>query len=214
MSVMKTRFSPWAACLMVAVAVVVMGCSPSDPDNVPRGVVVTPDPQPAIDLSLDEPFELMFGRGSGWHGLDVVQISPDGSVEVTRATQALRDDVIELTFEVAQLQLSPEAMRKVLERVDGGGLMAMDAMYIDERMADGTQWVFWCRQGEHEKVIYFSNHFPGQIEQFAGSLDSELEEAGLSATTWRASDEVAYRARNAQLWAKMDRLRKSQIQQP
>jgi hypothetical protein len=89
-----------------------------------------------------QPFWLEFGRGSGWHGLDTVKIDQTGCVVLHRLKSGGQENVNVLSWEVARLQLSPEALDEVLKAVESNKVMDLQKAY-HENIADGTQWVLW-----------------------------------------------------------------------
>jgi len=110
-----------------------------------------------------------------------------------------------LSWEVATLQLPPEALAEVLKAVESNNLMGLHKAYYDEKIADGTQWVLWIRQGEREKSVYFNNSFPREITAFAEQMDAILSRAGLDKVVWQPVPERESRQHERELWDSIER---------
>jgi hypothetical protein len=175
---MRHREAP----LVIAVALVVVGCS----GRVER------DDRPAFTIDRTQPFWLEFGRGSGWHGLDTIKLDQTGRVVLHRITSRM-------SWEVATLQLSPEALAEALNAVESNGLMRLHKAYYAD-IHDGTQWVLWIKQGEREKSVYFNNSFPAAITRFAEQLDAILARGGLDKAGWQPVPDREARQHEKELW--------------
>jgi hypothetical protein len=175
--------------LVIVLAFVFAGCSGR----------VEKDDRPAFSIDRTQPFWLEFGRGSGWQGLDTVKIDQTGKAVLHRMKSDRQQDVTVLSWEVATLQLSPEAVAEVLKAVESNGLMGLHKAYHAD-VHDGTQWVFWAKQGEREKSVYFDNSFPRAINAFAEQLDAILVRAGLDKATWQPVPERESRRHERELW--------------
>jgi len=174
---------------VMAVALVVVGCSGR----------VEKDDRPAFTIDRTQPFWLEFGRGSGWHGLDTVKIDQTGRVVLHQMKSDRQQNVNVLSWEVATLQLAPEAVAEVLEAVESNDLMGLHKAYHAD-IADGTQWVLWMKQGAREKSVYFDNRFPPAITRFAEQLDAILARAGLDKVAWQTVPERESRQHEKELW--------------
>lgn len=135
---------------------------------------VEKDTRPSVQIDPKKPCRIEFGRGSGWHGLDTITISEDGTVvlHVQRAT-----------WYKATMQLTGESLAKVWQAVEDNHLLKLHKAYHGD-VADGTQWVLWIKQGQEEKATYFNNHFPKEVVNFASSLDAILAEGGAENLNW------------------------------
>lgn len=153
----------------------------------------------AFTIDHTQPFWLEFGRGSGWHGLDTVKLDQTGRAVVHRMKAERKEDVTVLSWEVATLQLSPDALAEVLKAVESNDLMELHKEY-HENIHDGTQWVLWIKQGEREKSVYFNNNFPRRIKAFAEQLDGMLARAGLGKVAWQPVSEQESRQHERELW--------------
>jgi hypothetical protein len=142
-----------------------------------RGGIVS-DPAGSFPFDAAQPFKLDFGRGSGMHGLDTVSIAEDGRASCYRSLHDGR-------WEKASMRLSQEYVTAIAQAVTHCGLPRLEKAYypIPGRI-DGTQWVFWLRQGERQKATYFDNSFPASIRNFADELDRTLHFAGYDALDW------------------------------
>jgi hypothetical protein len=135
--------------------------------------------EPTIRIDSIADWRIEFGRGSGMDGLDTVKIASDGSVILHRFKRKGQPE-----WETTSLSLPPDALAKVLESVAENRLLGMSREYRAD-VYDGTQWVFWFRQKEAEKSVYFDNKFPRAIKRFAADLDRILQENGLDAAVWQ-----------------------------
>ena len=157
---------------------------------------VEPDSRPAFVLDASKPFVIEFGRGSGWHGLDVVKISKTGSVELHRTENRPN-------AETATLQLSAADVKKVVDQLNSCQLTSLGRSYSDPGVQDGTQWILWIQQSASEKSVYFNNAFPAPINAFAGGLDAVLQNAGLSNVSWTPIPKQQGIDQQKALWARI-----------
>src|SRR5436309_1120764 len=102
--------------LLIASALAVIG-----------GVVylVVRDDAPAFAIDHTQPYWLEFGRGSGWHGLDTIEINQTGRVVLHRMKSEHQEGVTVLSWEAGTLQLPPEAMIEVLRVVESNNLLGL-----------------------------------------------------------------------------------------
>jgi hypothetical protein len=123
----------------------------------------------APDMRPDEKFEFQFGRGSGWHGLDVVRITSDGSAsyEYQSESDVWRRKVFEIDADVL------EALR---EKINSVNVMDMQRSYSNPSIADGTQWCLLVRIDGRTKSVYFNNKFPDEIRNLAAFVDETILE--------------------------------------
>lgn len=162
-------------------------------------VLVVGHNRATLTIDRNQPFWIEFGRGSGWHGLDTVKLDQTGRIVLHRLQR------INAAWEVTTLQLPPEAVAEVLLSVESNKLMSLDNEYHDENIHDGTQWVLWVRQGEHEKSIYFNNQFPSEIKAFAKELDAILLKAGSDKAEWKSVPTWESRQHEKELWESIRR---------
>lgn len=144
------------------------------PPNYPLASVEK-DNRPPFRLIPVEAYRIEFVRGSGWHGLDTIKVNQDGTVVLHRLAGS--------DCYTATIHLSEQSVAQILQAIEDNHLLGMDRAY-HANVADGTQWVFWIRQGDNERSIYFNNHFPQEILRFAKSLDEALCESGLGKVAW------------------------------
>ena len=187
------RRAPW---LLIAVALGVIGGAVY--------LLSVRNDRPVFTIDHTQPFWLEFGRGSGWHGLDTVKIDQTGCVVLHRMKSTRQENVNVLSWEVARLQLSPEALDEVVKAVESNKVMGLQKAY-HENIADGTQCVLWIRQGEHEKSVYFNNSFPNSITAFAEKLDAILLRSGLDKVAWQPVPEREAREHERELWNSIKR---------
>jgi hypothetical protein len=189
---------------LLMLAVFVAGCDRGTSTTTGDGTkariqAIEPDTRPAFVLDPSKPFVVEFGRGSGWHGLDVVKVDQTGSVQLSRISGQ--------NVESTSLQLSNTDLATLVGLVNANQLTSMARMYADPRIVDGTQWVLWIEQSPSEKSIYFNNSFPNQITAYAHGLDALLQKAGLSAATWSALPKQRAIDQQKALWAHIERAR-------
>lgn len=162
------------------------------------------DDSPTFTIDHTQPFWLEFGRGSGWHGLDTIKTDQTGRAVLHRMKSERKEDGTFLSWEVATLQFSPEALAEVMKAVESNGLMGLHKEY-HENIHDGTQWVLWIKQGEQEKAVYFNNNFPRRIKAFAEQFDAILARAGLAEVAWQPVPERVSRQHERELWDSIKR---------
>jgi hypothetical protein len=154
--------------------------------------------EPTIRIDPSADWRIEFGRGSGMEGLDTVKIASDGSVILHRFKHRGPPE-----WETTSLALPPDALARVLESVAENRLLGMSREH-HANIHDGTQWVFWFRQNEAERSVYFDNKFPRAIKRFAADLDRVLQEHALDAAVWQPVQGPA-RQHDRQLWKSIRR---------
>lgn len=117
-------------------------------------------------LRPDENFELQFGRGSGWHGLDVLRITSD-----RRAVYEYRTELG--IWERKRFAVDAKGLADLRGAIDTLNPWDMERAYHAD-VCDGTQWAFFVCVDGTSKSIYFNNHFPGAIKQFADFVDRAI----------------------------------------
>jgi hypothetical protein len=148
----------------------------------------TPHPNP------NTPWRVAFGRGSGWHGLNTVKVTSDGTVILHRYSP----DRSDTHWKTATLNLSPTAVAEVLASVEENRLLGLQKEYRDEHISDGTQWVFLFQQGEYQKSVFFDNEFPRAIRRFAKDVDRILAANGSEQVVWQPAG--SSRQHERELW--------------
>jgi len=119
-------------------------------------------------------------------GFDTVKFDQSGRVVLHRIKYERLSDSIESIqryCETATLQLSTAAIANIIEALASNRVTALHREYHSD-VRDGTQWVFWVKQGNLEKAIFFDNNFPEPITRFAAQLDATLSNAGLGEVAW------------------------------
>ena len=124
------------------------------------------DERPVFHIQPNSEFMLELGRGSGWYGLNTVSIDQKGNVLLHSITKS--------GIQQTSFVISDPELENILNLVDSNNLMTLDREYHDERIADGTQWIFRASQNGRIKSTYFNNRFPTEINDFARDLDSVL----------------------------------------
>jgi hypothetical protein len=179
---------------------------PGLPDYVERKVVE--DGRQVFQIDPDLPYHIELGQGSGWHGLDTVRITSDGMVVLFRSHHVYlprhplffwQTEMHVFYWETATFQLDKDAQQAVLQAIADCQLLKLHKTY-SANIADGTQWVLWIKQSDKEKSVYFDNHFPKEICDFAKRLDEILHQGGRTHVQWRKVPASKERLHEKQLW--------------
>ena len=133
------------------------------------------DSRQPFRINQEKSFQISFGRGSGWHGLDTIAVDQNGLAVLHEITQ---NGIRRSSFSLPRNDLNA-----VVSLIDACDIMKLDREYHDESIMDGTQWVLLVQQGENRKSIYFNNHFPKQILNFASRIDTILDTNSKTAET-------------------------------
>lgn len=134
-------------------------------------------------FDITKSFYLQFGRGSGWHGLDTIEIKETGDVTMIRMKNEWKDKTIYYFWEKTTISLNSLTIKNIALKIESLDLISMKSNYRADIM-DGTQWILWIKQGEQKKSIYFDNSFPSAIKDFANFIDNELKKAGIDKAEW------------------------------
>jgi hypothetical protein len=145
------------------------------------------------------PFQLEFGRGSGWHGLNTVKIFQDGTVTLHELQEEIIRGKTYPYWQMTSFKLSDEAMAEVVEAVGRNRLSRLSSEYHGN-VADGTQWVLWFEQDGMEKSVYCDNRFPDEVVHFAKNLDDILARNGLEQAKWQRVNDADGRKHERKLW--------------
>lgn len=186
------KFFPRPQRPVLTFGVLAIVCAASVSFFIRDRTAVTPSTQPAFVLDPGKPFVFELGRGSGWHGLDIVEVRETGVVRLQRGENRPQ-------AQSTSLNLSPAQVAELVTLINRKGLTDLGAVY-DGHTNDGTQWVLWIRQGSSEKSVYFNNAFPSAITTVADQLDSLLQSAGLPQAKWSAVPGTAGRDYQMALW--------------
>src|SRR5262245_23824232 len=154
-------------------------------------------------IDPSQPFEIEFGRGSGLHGLETVGITSDGSTTMVRKKWERHEGGSDYFWESTTFKLADESITKVLTALADTGVMRLDHAYHGS-VEDGTQWVFWVRQGEKEHSVYCDNRFPISIKQFAKTLD-EILASSVAQAKWERVAKADERKHEKRLWDSIKR---------
>lgn len=195
--------------LVIYTLLTISGCSGSEPapvrgDERARNFPLhktEPDPDPNMAFDPTRPYRIEFGRGSGYDGLDTIAIDENGQVVLYRMREEWDGGLIRPRWETASSSLDPQARQRIAELIRDLKLLEMGNAYHAD-VADGSQWVFWLVQGDEEKTIYFDNHFPEPIQDFAVALDRELNLSEGMFDWNRVPDELAD-AHAKELWGSL-----------
>jgi hypothetical protein len=167
-----------------------------------------PDPSLAFSFAASKPFHLEFGRGSGRDGLDTITFDETGRTVLHRSQFEYRyhlryGKMISPFWERAEVKLSEESVQRLSKAILELSLPQMARAY-HAGVFDGTQWIFWLRQGGREKSIYFNNHFPAAIQAFADLLDAELNRAGVENARWQRVPRAQERSHDRAIWKSIE----------
>ncbi len=153
-----------------------------------------PAKAPPFKIDPAKDFHIELGRGGGMDGLETVALERNGQVVLHRLK-----DILKGRWQKAAVTLDKAAIDRVLAAIDNNKIMEMAAAYhADDKIADGTQWILWIRQGESSKAIYFNNHFPEAIKSFAKALDAEIKRDAIPEAKWE--DDAKPREHEKALW--------------
>jgi hypothetical protein len=158
---------------------------------------VAPDLHPSFVVDSSKPFVIELGRGSGWHGLEMIKLDETGSIKLFRFDHRGGGG-----FETSSLRLPPADLAALVDKFNTMQITWMGRSYSDPSIADGTQWVLWIQQTPHEKGIYFNNAFPDQITSFAKDLDAAMAAAGIGSVTWIPAQKQGKDEQDS-LWARI-----------
>jgi hypothetical protein len=151
--------------------------------NYPLHKSIT-DTQTIFALNADLPFSIEIGRGSGWHGLDILTLNNTGAVVIRRVKSNTNR-----VYECADMKLTIKDILDIANCVNDCGILKLDRMYSAD-VRDGTQCVFVLKQGNNEKFVYFNNHFPPAFQIFTTTIDNILNNNGFSKLTWSPSSDT------------------------
>lgn len=168
------------------------------PESLPL-VKIVEDHRPSFSIDPAKPFTIAFGRGSGWAGLNTVNINENGKVVLYRLQVEQRHEIRYLFWETGTMQLLSEDITAILDSLYTFHLLTMHKEYHAD-IHDGTQWVLWIQQEPHEKSIYCNNHFPNDILAFSDFLDDLLTKRGLADVTWTRVPKNEFRNHEKELW--------------
>jgi hypothetical protein len=117
-----------------------------------------------------KPFELHFGRGSGWRGLDTVQIKTNGDVILYRQVRNLS----QREWQTATLTISKSDHKAICDALITNQVLNLHNQ-VATNVSDGIQWILLATQSGHTKAVYFDNLFPPPITNFARTIDLFLD---------------------------------------
>jgi hypothetical protein len=70
-------------------------------------------------------------------------------------------------------KLSNSDNQEIASSIQTNRLLNLEKAY-QAGVYDGSQWVFTLAQGTNSKAVYFDNHFPTEIVEFASKIDQIL----------------------------------------
>jgi hypothetical protein len=170
--------------------------SPAPPPQIRRPLYTSaPDSSPSFTLDPAQPFHLEFGRGSGWHGLEMFILDQSGRATISR----LNEPSLKIEYVETEISLPQTLINQIITAINTEKITSLDRSY-SMAVADGTQWAFLLTQGSHKKIIYFDNNFPAPINNFATTLD-QLLAPSLQSAQWSP---LTNRDLEKPLWSAVD----------
>lgn len=198
----------WPVICVLAYAVILSGCKRTvgtdDSSDKPPATSYplskkVEETKPVWNFFPDKPFHLEFGRGSGMRGLELVMIDETRQATLFR----MNYDRADSTWETAQLRLSKRGFSQIVDTINRLEITRMAKQY-HANVHDGNQWIFWLTQGSQGKTIFFDNHFPKAIEEFARTLDETLQTEGLGKVQWSAIPKEKWRDHEKSIWQSIE----------
>ncbi len=145
---------------------------------------VEKDNTPLFQIDPNKLYRIRLKRGGGSDGFNTVELDQNGIITLYRIDWAAKSSKEFVSFyEKATLKLPKESLSNILEAIEKNGLLKLYKRY-SANVLDGTQWELLIEQGENKKSVWFDNHFPREIIQFAQFFDDVLSKNGLAQATW------------------------------
>lgn len=160
------------------------------------------DPAGALPFDPSLPFRLELGRGSAPDGLETVLIEPNGAATFHRRGNMIWDAVNQRRdqqWETCQLQLDQLALTSIARAIIDHRIGQLESQYHAD-VHDGTQWLLRLTQNNRTKRVYFNNHFPQSIQDFAQLIDEQVSRSGLSQVIWKQVDSQKNDEYQTALW--------------
>ena len=158
-----------------------------------------PDPRPVMQFDPRKPYRLEFGRGSGWDGLNTIALDDTKCVVLHCMKMEDKEFALYPYCEKATIFIDSETYQQIAQLIYNLRITEMDCEY-HANVCDGTQWVFRLIQGGQEKSVYFNNHFPSAIQDFAVAIDEELKNVGSGEIEWFRVPDNNIRDHEKVLW--------------
>jgi hypothetical protein len=145
-----------------------------------------------IKLDITKPFQISLGRGSGWHGLDTIEINQSGIVTLHKMTKN--------GWQSGQLKIDNLSLNLILDKFHDLNLLQLNKKYA-ANVHDGTQWILWTQQSSINKSSYFDNKFPNSIKTFATFIDDILIKQNYNNIKWLTVPLDQARQHEKAIWA-------------
>jgi hypothetical protein len=144
---------------------------------------------PVIRGSFGAPdFALIVAQGSTLRGFNTLRVTSAGKCDfhyfvttkqiITAGNKrwGLPEGTIYIDsiWRRAEFQLTNRMQRQLWEALRRANLFGLKDDYIDEEIADGTQWIVRLRMNGREKRIYCSNAFPESLRKLSGTLRKSI----------------------------------------
>jgi hypothetical protein len=145
-------------------------------------------------LALDDTFEFQLGLGSGWHGLNLMKISADGTAVYEYQTYP---GWSRKTFTVGR-----PGVERLVERINALKILGLHRAY-HAHVADGTQWCLLIKTGGRRKAVYCDNYFPAEVRELATFVRRDLVDPASSKAAPVAVPAWACRQHEKEIWASL-----------
>ena len=116
-----------------------------------------------MKFRTDQGYTISFGRGSGWFGLETIEVDLNLNAKIYRQTES--------GWKTCSISLTNDEWRKITDSIERHQLYKLDREYHAD-VADGTQWILWIVQNGRSKLVYCNNFFPDNLRTFAHDIDS------------------------------------------
>jgi hypothetical protein len=156
-------------------------------------IIIEPIGAPPF-IPRDEKFDFQLGRGSGWHGLDLLRITSDG-VAVYEYQTKLGGGWERKTFLVDRARLDA-----LSDTINNLRIKDLKRAYHGN-VADGTQWCLLISIDGDTKSVYCDNNFPGPIRSLAKFVDETILEPLAGPVVAETVPERHYREHEKEIWA-------------
>jgi uncharacterized protein YneF (UPF0154 family) len=178
------------------------GRSPSWARQVAVGndlIRAVPHHLPAFDFDPSQAYRFDLACGSRFHGSMTFRIQEDGEVLVDRFGSPPW-----VEWESTMIILPAPALAELAAAIREMGILDLDKEY-HAVTSEESKWVLRVRQGGRERISYFDQYFPREIQSVAVLLEELLVENGLRNATWQSVPGDDALQRQKELWNCIER---------
>ena len=143
------------------------------------------------------PYRLLLGRGSGWEGLDTIEIRNDGFFIAYRRSSP--GQTSGSPWEIAKGRLPEQSIDKISRLVFGKKFFRLRNKYETDAR-DGVQWVVLLQQGSDRFCVYCNNQFPPAVRRLAIQIDKELTDVFAGSLVFSPVPGSEGRGHEKELW--------------